>query len=103
MRYNFVTVGKVNLLLGSRIGYLIFSKSTDIPAKGNLTQRLILQGGLLINPFVSAEIPINPSNNLVISAGYRSQFYKLYTSGQNVQTLFNDDFEYLNFSIGISF
>ena len=105
LRYNIVNFNETKLFIGGRAGLLFTEKVSNV-SKNQYDGLVRLKSGLTINPFISLELPVMPNNNLVISAGYRSQFYKLTLEGQagkSTQILFNDDFEYLNFSIGVSF
>lgn len=106
LRYFVMNNQKFKLNVGAKAGFLQYSMNENVYQGTTPLGILSSTGGLMINPFVSGEIPVSNANNLVVSLGYLFQQYKvIYTKNGagGTSTLFNDGFEYLNFSVGVSF
>lgn len=97
--------GRSKLIIGGKGGYLKYNLVEKVYESTVQNGTLTTTGGLMINPFISTEMPLTKNNNFVISAGYLMQHYNvvwLKKSGLGT-TLFNDDFEYFHFSLGATF
>ena len=105
IRYSILNSTKFRLNIGSKIGYLQYKLIENVYQSSSQIGVLTTTGGLMINPFLSGEIAVSTSNNLIISGGYLSQKYIIIydKNGSGRSTLFNDDFEYFNFTVGLSF
>lgn len=105
IRYSVVNLPKFRLNIGGKAGYLQYKLIENVYQSSKQLGVITTTGGLMINPFVSAEIAVSKRNNIIVSGGYLSQKYTVVydKNGSGRSTLFNDDFEYLHASVGVSF